>query len=303
MNAIKNFSQYRAQILLKSLKEFVAARSAIIKVGIELEFYLLYPDFSPVTDAQLTDDFASALFNSSNAIKSSLIYKIEREQGVGQLEIKLLPHHNLPLLCQQIEEIKIIASNLAKSMNLIASFAAQVFDDDCGSAMQFNISWHDSSNKNLFDNDEKLLIDVIGSLLETINESLILMAPEQQDFLRFDNEFNKNLYKKGRYTAPTNISFGFNNRSAAIRIPAIGNRRIEYRLAAANADTYLSLAAILIELTDQKNSLEIEKYQIYGNAFDAQYNLPSFIKNYDEALLYFNSSDNLIRKKFLQFIS
>jgi glutamine synthetase len=47
--------------------------------------------------------------------------------------------------------------------------------------------------------------------------------------------------------APVNRSWGFNNRSAGMRIPAgpDESRRIEHRVAGADANPYLALAAVL----------------------------------------------------------
>ena len=51
-------------------------------------------------------------------------------------------------MTEDILKLKLMAKTLAEERNLIVSFAAQQFLDDCGSALQFNISLHDVDDKN-----------------------------------------------------------------------------------------------------------------------------------------------------------
>ncbi len=69
--------------------------------------------------------------------------------------------------------------------------------------------------------------------------------------------------------APTAISWGYENRTAAIRIPAgnPGARRIEHRVAGGDVNPYLMLAAILgAALTGIEDEIEPPP-PVTGNAY------------------------------------
>lgn len=285
----------KVSLLEKASNHFVSTTSLVPKIGLELEFYLINKDGSAIENQDLVSEF---ILDLSNLTKDkSLIYKIEQEQGIGQIEIKTLYDSDLLKICHELEEVKILAQELASKFNIIASFAAQPFLDDCGSALQFNISLHNKNGDNLFEKEDKLILNTVTALLHYTDSILILLARMQQDFQRFDKNLNLSLYKKGKYTAPVNLSFGFDNRTCAIRIPSINNinqenqnfnKRVEYRIAAANSDPYLAIASILLmSWNGIKNDFTPDKFgfsQIFGNAFDTQYNLKSFANSYENAL-------------------
>lgn len=287
--------QNKNLILKSSLDNFVNSSSLIPKFGIELEFYLLNQDLSPLADQKILEKFIGEL--SQKITSNSLIERIEKEQGVGQVELATLFTADLPRLCDEINDVKELAGEIANDLGFQVSFLGQPFIDDCGSSLQMNISLHDKNDKNLFEEQGQFFLNAIASLLDFTDDMLVLMAPNAEDYTRFDEALNRNLFKKGKYTAPVNLSFGENNRTAAIRIPEIvrhghGGKRIEYRVAAASADLTLAMSAILVAmLYGIENNLTPEKSgfsKVYGNAFDEQYRLRSFAKNYDDALQNFN---------------
>jgi glutamine synthetase len=134
---------------------------------------------------------------------------------------------------------------------------------------------------------------------------MIFLAPQEEDYQRFSLEINRELFKKGKFTAPTNLSFGADNRTCAIRIPTTkkdqpNSKRLEYRIASANADTVLCLSSILLALS-QKQAPESFK-QIFGNAFDEQYKVKNFCQTLKNAEEKFFAEENFIRKKMLGFL-
>ena len=74
-------------------------------------------------------------------------------------------------------------------------------------------------------------------MMETMSEGMAIFAPHANAFRRFA----PNLY------VPVSRSWGLNNRSVAFRIPTgdSRNRRFEHRIASADANPYLVLAAVL----------------------------------------------------------
>lgn len=287
---LKEFYLNDEKILDKSLQFFQNSSASILKIGVELEFFLLTENGAACVE-EVVADFIK------NLKKFCLV---EKERGASQIEIKTDFTANLKELCRDIENKKQRIKKLASEKNLIASFAAQPFADDCGNALQFNLSTHDENGENLFFSDEKLLKNCVNSLLSATNFMMIFLAPESEDYQRFSRQLNIDLFKKGKFTAPINLSFGNDNRTCAIRIKHTKtNKRLEYRVASAQANPYLSIAAILIAL-GEKSKCSFQ--QIFGNAFDGKYNLEEFCKNREEALEMWNCEENFIRKKFEELL-
>lgn len=285
-------AENKISLLEKALNHFISSTNLTPKIGIELEFYLLEKNGDSLENKDLVQEFIAEL---AQKFPSKIIYKIEKEQGRGQIEIKTIFDSDLLKICAEIEKVKSIAKELAEKKNLLASFAAQPFEDDCGSALQFNISLHDKNSENLFLKKERIFYNSISALLQFTDAMLIILAPKKEDYLRFDHDLNRKLHKNGKYPAPINLSFGGENRTCAIRVPVIRETlseikygaRIEYRIAASNADIYLAMIGILNAiLRGIENNLELCELgfeQIYGNAFEQQYNLKSFAKSYERA--------------------
>ncbi|MDX2083480.1 MAG: hypothetical protein SFV53_05805 [Rickettsiales bacterium] len=300
---LQNFYSYKIPLLKKVCHDFSMVTLLNIKVGVELEFYLTNRDGSQIFTESLIDDFIKELFAA--IAPNSLIYKIEKEQGAGQIEIKTTYTSDLLKIAEEISQIKLMAKDLANKKNLAASFASQQFINDCGSSLQFNISLHNQNDKNLFASDEIFLRKIAQGLLHFTNSMMIFLAPKEQDYARFSYDLNLNLFKKGKFTAPVNLSFGSDNRTCAIRFPAPAkftssfSKRLEYRVAAADADVSLCLSAILLAiLWAVQNEIESSSTNaIYGNAFDKNYNLQNLCQNLNEAEKNFFTPENFIKNE------
>jgi glutamine synthetase len=236
-----------------------------------------------------------------------LIYKVEKEQGATQIEIKTAFTSDLSRLCKELNSAKIFIKNFAAERNATASFDAQPVINDCGNALQFNISLHDCDDRNLFESDRNLLTKSAAGLLEMTNAMMIFLAPKSEDYLRFSYDLNRKLFKKGKFTAPVNLSFGADNRTCAIRIPTTLQgkfaERLEYRPAAADADPHLCVAAILLAIFCGVSGKLFSPEQIHGNAFDEQYQLKNFCESLEEAEEIFFREDNFIRKWLRAIVS
>ena len=307
------FYQNKEKILNKSLEFFLNSNSIIPKIGIELEFFLLTKNLQAFDNQAQIADFIFEL--KEKLLRNfSLIYQVEKEQGVSQIEIKTIFTEDLLALCYEIENLKNFIEDFFVKKNLIASFIAQPFSDDCGSALQINISLHEKDGGNLFEFNHQILNNVIVALLDNTDFMMVFLAPKVEDYLRFSFELNRNLFKKGKYSAPINLSFGSDNRSCAIRVPPVKKdvlnfkygRRIEYRIPAAGADSFLVISAILLVISHGiKNDLNPYKMgfkQIFGNAFDEQYEIKNFCQSLEEAEKKFFIENNFIRKKMTDFL-
>jgi glutamine synthetase len=125
--------------------------------------------------------------------------------------------------------------------NVYATFMAKPMAGEPGSSMHWHVSLIDeSSGKNTFasDAEEKPeFLSFIAGLQTFLPEFLVMFAPYVNSFRRFT-----------RYqSAPINLQWGYDNRTVGLRVPNAdpANRRIESRLAGADANPYLAIAASL----------------------------------------------------------
>ncbi len=286
------------QIALKNLQAFCNCQS--IKIGCELEFYLLDLN-NDFVDLNIRENFIESL-NKIESISSHFI--IKKEQGQSQIEIESNVFSDLEDFCQKLDFAKEIIFATAKNQNLIANFKAQLNENDCGNSLQFNISFSDFDDKNILNQQSDLINLFSATLLDFTDEIIYLLASNYEDYLRFDVEINQRLFKLGKFCAPVNLSFGLDNRSCAIRIPHCKNKantRIEYRIASATANHWLSLSAILLILSMVEKQRKL--YPItYGNAFDQIYDLKKFVNSFPIAKEKFYNENNIIFKSFKEFI-
>lgn len=95
--------------------------------------------------------------------------------------------------------------------------------------------------ENVFDNGGEEGTDIMRSavagLLETMQENSLTFAPHENSFRRL---------LPGAH-APTGVGWGYENRTVAVRIPGGSPkaRRIEHRVAGADANPYLVMTSVL----------------------------------------------------------
>jgi glutamine synthetase len=111
-----------------------------------------------------------------------------------------------------------------------------------GSGMHFHVSMLDKAGRNVFVEAVEgewspTILHALGGLRTTMSESMLVFAPHANSWRRF----------VGQSYAPVSPSWGVNNRSVALRIPAgdIKARRIEHRPAGVDANPYLVAATVL----------------------------------------------------------
>jgi glutamine synthetase len=119
-----------------------------------------------------------------------------------------------------------------------ASFMAKPYLQHPGSGMHVHVSLYDAAGNNLLAaNQQQALRHAVAGCLELIPHCMPIFSPNQNAFRRLGGTVN----------AATQASWGFEDRDACVRIPESDpkNLRIEHRLASADANPYLVLAAIL----------------------------------------------------------
>lgn len=241
-----------------------------VEIGIELEFY--------ITNNNQNLDIVKELKKIITDVEN-----IEKERGNNQFEIKTKPYTNINELVNDCEKIKETLNSFCAKNNLIINYEALPFKEDCGSALQLNISLLDKNNQNLFARkningnlvESDLLLNCIAGLLNNLNNNLLLYINNEKSLERFDLEQNIKIKDLNKYPAPTFVSWGINNRSCAIRVPTPSDikdfkeyilkdnrhRRIEFRIPSADADLKLVLIGVLTSILDglKNNLIPIEK--------------------------------------------
>jgi glutamine synthetase len=228
-------------------------------IGTELEFYLLgaartpEPALSPYTgrpfdranvggieDMQAVQPFldeALAIAELNGIAGDSTI----SEGGAGQFEIAITHGPDALKAADDFILLKYILRHVARKHGYEACFMAKPFAEMAGNGFHVHCSVLDEAGRNIFANgaatQNEMLRHVVGGLLEALPASTLIFAPHLNSYRRFANAS----------LAPTSICWGVENRTSAIRIPdgSADVRRIEHRVAGADANPYLVLAAIL----------------------------------------------------------
>jgi glutamine synthetase len=163
------------------------------------------------------------------------------ENGPGQFEINLLHSADALQVADDAVLFKEIVRGVARKHGLAATFMAKPYGDRAGSGLHVHFSLVDRDGVNVFDDGSERGSDslrhAVGGLLAAMPQSTLLFAPHMNSYRRL---------RPGNH-APSAVAWGYENRTAAIRIPG-GNpkaRRIEHRVAGADANPYLVLAVIL----------------------------------------------------------
>ncbi|MEO7222639.1 MAG: glutamine synthetase family protein, partial [Devosia sp.] len=130
----------------------------------------------------------------------------------------------------------------ARSHGVTACFMAKPHEDYAGSGMHFHVSLMDNAGRNVFveavDGQwSDPIMHALGGLRATMAESMLVFAPHANSWRRF----------AAQSYAPVSPTWGVNNRSVALRIPAGDRsaRRIEHRPAGVDANPYLVAATVL----------------------------------------------------------
>ena len=199
------------------------------------------------------------------------------EYAPGQMEIVLRHRADVLKACDEGIMLKRVIKATAEKHGMAATFMAKPYAQWTGSGMHIHVSLGDEQGNNLFAAEDpmqnELLLHAIGGLKAAMAESMLIFAPNANSYRRF----RRNSY------APVSASWGINNRTVSLRIPAGAANacHIEHRPSGADANPYLVMAAILagmhygiIEKADPGNPVVGNGYEkrakyIPGNWFDA----------------------------------
>jgi glutamine synthetase len=207
---------------------------------------------------------------------------VVRENGPGQYEVNL-NHVADPLLAaDHAFLLKRIVKGVARQHGLDATFMAKPYGHLAGSGMHVHMSILDNQRRNIMAGEggapTARLHHVVGGMLATMADCMLLLAPHANSYRR--------LTPGGH--APTNLTWGMDNRSAAIRVITAGNAtRVEHRVAGADCNPYLAVAGILAGALHGLDGAVDPGRPIEGEQRDGFASLPV---NWDDAIDMFDAS-------------
>ena len=212
------------------------------------------------------------------------------EYAPGQYEINLRHRADAVAACDDAIFLKRTIKAIAQQQARLASFMAKPFAGQAGSGLHLHVSLLDAQGRNVFegspDAPAPAMLHAIGGLQRAAPSSLLLFAPHANSYRRFvPNAF-----------VPLNESWGYNNRTVALRIPYSDarNTRIEHRIAGADANPYLVAAAVLAGMFDGLEQSIAPGPRTDGNAY-AQ--LPARTPSWGEAIADF-LQDGFVARHF-----
>ncbi|MEQ8262743.1 glutamine synthetase family protein [Pseudohaliea sp.] len=170
---------------------------------------------------------------------------IHSEFSPGQWEINTHHQADILLAADHALLLRRIIKSVARRHGLGATFMAKPFAELGGSGLHIHTSVYRDDGSNVFAHSEATqpptltepLRHAVGGLQATIDEAMAIFAPNPNSYRRFT---------PGAF-APAGRSWGYDHREVALRVPSSSehNRRIEHRIAGADANPFFVVAAVL----------------------------------------------------------
>ena len=189
------------------------------------------------------------------------------EFAPGQYELTLHYRENVMQAADDLMRLKRLVRMHARLHGVTACFMAKPNENYAGSGMHFHVSMLDKAGTNVFveaveGQYNDTIKHAIGGLQQTMGESMLIFAPHANSWRRFASQSY----------APVSPTWGVNNRSVALRIPAgdIRARRIEHRPAGVDANPYLVAATVLAGIRHGLKHRIDPGPETTGNGYDAQ---------------------------------
>lgn len=208
------------------------------------------------------------------------------EQGEGQYEINLNHVPDALLAADQATLLKRTIKACAESHGMAASFMAKPYGDSSGNGLHLHTSLLDAQGDNVFaeaGEPSELLMQAVAGLLETMPDATALFAPHANSYRRF---------QPGSH-APMTPTWGIDNRTTALRLPlaAPAAMRVEHRVAGADANPYLVLAAILAGMEHGMAQALTPPSETRGSGYDLENSVRALPDDWGAALARFEQSE------------
>jgi glutamine synthetase len=267
----------------------MAAEGLYPAAAFELEFFLLENDRdangkmipardvldrrrNSKTDVYSVDQLHGMLplFNDIYAGAKAAGIKAETlisEFAPGQYELTLHYRDNVLQAADDLMRLKRLVRMHARLHGVTACFMAKPNEDYAGSGMHLHVSLQNAKGQNVFveaveGQYNDTILHAIGGLQQTMGEAMLVFAPHANSWRRFASQSY----------APVSPTWGVNNRSVALRIPAgdIRARRIEHRPAGVDANPYLVAATVLAGIRHGLKHRIDPGPEVTGNGYEAE---------------------------------
>jgi len=252
---------YCPRTILRNVLGSARDKGYEFKMGLELEYFLVAPQEDgsiriadpydtlekPCYDmAGLTRryDFLTTVSRYCNGLGWEN-YANDHEDANGQFE-QNFTYNDALVSCDRAIFFRYMVHTLAEQHGMVATFMPKPFTSLTGNGCHFHMSlWRDGENLFLDESDPRglglsaLAYNFIGGLKKHARAYSAVTAPTVNSYKRL----KLGSTTSGATWAPVWISYGYNNRTQMLRIPAPG--RIEDRTIDGSANPYLAAAAVL----------------------------------------------------------
>lgn len=216
---------------------------------------------------------------------------VHTEAGPGLLELNLGPRRGLRA-ADDATLVKFAVKQLAESMGLRASFLAKTVPGEEGSSGHVHMSaWSGESNAFAAPDTTHPLPPVfaaaIAGVLDHLPAASLLLNPTVNSYKRL----------VPGWFAPINATWGFENRSCAVRVIRSSRPelwRLECRRPGADANPYLALAALVASAVDGIRRMAAPPPAVDGDAY-GRTDLPALPGSLEAALRAFEEDEVLRR--------
>jgi glutamine synthetase len=254
---------YCPRTILRGALERAAGLGYELKVGAELEYFLLRRGTDGKLELADSLDTLDQPCYDMRALTRSLDFVMEISKAVtglgwdnyatdhedanGQFE-QNFSFDDALTTCDRAVFFRYMVESLAQERGLLATFMPKPFAHLTGNGCHFHVSlWRDGEN--LFERDpavdprglglSELAYKFLGGLKAHAKEYIALTAPTVNSYKRLC----VGAPASGATWAPAYVSYGYNNRTQMLRIPAPG--RIEDRTVDGSCNPYLAATAML----------------------------------------------------------
>lgn len=188
------------------------------------------------------------------------------EYAPGQYELTLNYRKDVMRAADDLIMLKRLVRTQARRHGVTACFMAKPIEKYAGSGMHLHVSMLDGKGRNVFaerDGETRSLplLQGLGGLIQTMAESMLVFAPHANSWRRFVSQSY----------APVAPTWGVNNRSVALRVPAgdVKARRIEHRPSGVDANPYLVAATVLAGIVKGLDEGLDPGPETVGNGYEA----------------------------------
>jgi glutamine synthetase len=302
--------------VLRTVLDRYAARGLQPVVAPEIEFYLTAALADPAQPLQAPRGRSGRAEAGQSAFSMNMLNELApfwdqfhatldalgvvgdtwiHEVGTTQYEINLM--HGDPLaVADQAFLFKYAAKEVAIQHGLNAVFMAKPIAGEAGSSMHLHQSVVNRAGDNIFSQADgrasPAFLHYIAGLQTYMPDLMLIYAP-------FVNSYRR--YVSGSQ-APINLHWGADNRTAGLRVPNSGPaaRRVENRIAGADANPYLAIAATLAAGLAGMDEALTPTEPITGNGYDHAHDLARTFIVAHEQLVRSTSAPRLLGADFVR---